>query len=456
MLSPTLRAPDHCNALIRRLHQCRQKGELLDCSIRVDTVDGYTKHIFVHQLLLHCCSNIMKAISCDTVKKAGLQEINLNLKSNDEVNCLEALINFMYTGLLETTNCEPVILKRLAMLYGIHEVLVLMQSFEQDALSLAHLSGTNLHTIISPTIISSPIVKEWMHHLMQNMRSAYDNILFPNNSILFHASIENDRNLGRRQHNFINEVAVTHITKATELWHKYLNMRHAPSNDIGEHKNEVIIPSSEREGWCRNKKYIERVPSGYMCTVCQKVYGRYNSVSYHVTIYHRNPPIRCDEEGCKFSTREARYIHFHKFYRHRVPLPENIDLGSRKCALCRHISKSPAMLEKHISRHLQYCTKTGQDYQCPQCGKQANSQQEMLDHMVMHTDQDESSFSCEQCRYRGQTERSLRQHILFKHTSDMFSRKFTCDHCLYASTDSVSLAAHYEKMHPEQQHLLNE
>lgn len=64
-----------------------------------------------------------------------------------------------------------------------------------------------------------------------------------------------------------------------------------------------------------------------MCTVCQKVYGRYNSVSYHVTIYHRNPPIRCDEEGCKFSTREARYIHFHKFYRHRIPLPENIDLG---------------------------------------------------------------------------------------------------------------------------------
>ncbi|VDK55281.1 unnamed protein product [Gongylonema pulchrum] len=64
-----------------------------------------------------------------------------------------------------------------------------------------------------------------------------------------------------------------------------------------------------------------------MCTVCHKIYGRYNSVSYHVTIYHRNPPIRCDEEGCQFSTREARYIHFHKFYRHRIPLPESIDLG---------------------------------------------------------------------------------------------------------------------------------
>lgn len=64
-----------------------------------------------------------------------------------------------------------------------------------------------------------------------------------------------------------------------------------------------------------------------MCTVCHKVYGRYNSVSYHVTIYHRNSPIKCDEKGCPFRTREARYIHFHKYYRHHIPLPDNIDLG---------------------------------------------------------------------------------------------------------------------------------
>ncbi|KAL3993584.1 C2H2-type zinc-finger domain family protein [Acanthocheilonema viteae] len=335
------------------------------------------------------------------------------------------------------------------MLYEIHEVLNLIQSVNQDTLSLKY--SSDLHT---PTITSSATMKEWIDHVMQNMRSAFSNILFPNSGIVFHASTGNERNPRRRQHpldsspwlqSFIDEATVTCTTKEMELQRK--PMIFTTSNDIGEHKNEVIVPSSDREGWCRNKKYIERVPSGYMCTVCQKVYGRYNSVSYHVTIYHRNPPIRCDEEGCKFSTREARYIHFHKFYRHRVPLPENIDLGSRKCVLCRHISKSPAMLEKHINRHLQYCTKTGQDYQCPQCEKQASSQQEMLDHMVTHVEQEEPGFQCEHCRYRGQTERSLRQHVLFKHTSDMFSRKFTCSQCAYASTDSISLVAHYEKMH---------
>ncbi|VDM60656.1 unnamed protein product [Angiostrongylus costaricensis] len=132
--------------------------------------------------------------------------------------------------------------------------------------------------------------------------------------------------------------------------------------------NEKIIPNDDKEGWCRNKKYIEKVEGGFMCTVCRKIYGRYNSVSYHVTIYHRNPPIRCDEAGCQFSTREARYIHFHKYYRHHIPLPDSIDLGSRKCPFCRHVSKSPAMLEKHIARHVP--EKKGrmiESYSCDQC-----------------------------------------------------------------------------------------
>lgn len=89
----------------------------------------------------------------------------------------------------------------------------------------------------------------------------------------------------------------------------------------------MLVPSNDKEGWCRNKKYIQIVKKGYRCTVCNKIYGRYNSVSYHVTIYHRNPPIRCKENGCQFTTREARYIHFHKYYRHQIPLPESIDLS---------------------------------------------------------------------------------------------------------------------------------
>ncbi|WKX94162.1 hypothetical protein Q1695_011433 [Nippostrongylus brasiliensis] len=123
------------------------------------------------------------------------------------------------------------------------------------------------------------------------------------------------------------------------------------SDEPFDNLGDVIIPSTDKEGWCRNKKYIEKTEGGFMCMVCKKVYGRYNSVSYHVTIYHRNPPIKCDLPGCQFTTREARYIHFHKYYRHGIALPQSIDQGSRRCPHCRHVSKSPAMLEKHIRRH---------------------------------------------------------------------------------------------------------
>ncbi|VDK76812.1 unnamed protein product [Onchocerca ochengi] len=178
-----------------------------------------------------------------------------------------------------------------------------------------------------------------------------------------------------------------------------------------ERYNEVILPSNDKEGWCRNKKYIEQVADGYMCTVCQKVYGRYNSVSYHVTIYHRNSPIKCDEKGCPFRTREARYIHFHKYYRHHIPLPDNIDLGSRKCPFCRHVSKSPAMLEKHIRRHVQ------------DVDRAASAADEISQIHSQQYSKTISNVHCSKCSYRGRTSNDLERHQLFVHSNETFRRK---------------------------------
>ncbi|CAI4229222.1 unnamed protein product [Auanema sp. JU1783] len=174
---------------------------------------------------------------------------------------------------------------------------------------------------------------------------------------------------------------------------------------------EKIVPNDDKEGWCRNKKYIEKVDKGFMCTVCRKVYGRYNSVSYHVTIYHRNPPIKCEEPGCQFSTREARYIHFHKYYRHQIPLPDTIDLGSRKCPFCRHVSKSPAMLEKHIARH------------------EAERK-------------DQSNHNCDQCLFRGKTAQMLHRHKQFSHSGDVYSPSYPCSFCSFITTSESALLVH--------------
>ncbi|CAD5216001.1 unnamed protein product [Bursaphelenchus xylophilus] len=200
-----------------------------------------------------------------------------------------------------------------------------------------------------------------------------------------------------------------------------------PSSSPTDNLNDILVPSNEKEGWCRNKKYIQTVQKGYRCTVCNKVYGRYNSVSYHVTIYHRNPPIKCEEQGCQFTTREARYIHFHKYYRHGVPLPESIDLASRKCPFfsCKHVSKSPAMLDKHINRHVADCTKDGHSYNCPKCNYSTTEQREMFSHLRAHqlgTEIPEMGgpikgvkLECDQCNFKATTESGLEKHKSSKH-----------------------------------------
>ncbi|VDD91659.1 unnamed protein product [Enterobius vermicularis] len=222
-----------------------------------------------------------------------------------------------------------------------------------------------------------------------------------------------------------------------------------PSEGDFSKTNDIIVPSSDREGWCRNKKYIEQVKNGFMCTVCKKIYGRYNSVSYHVTIYHRNPPIKCDIDGCQFSTREARYIHFHKFYRHHIPLPNTIDLGCRKCPYCTHVSKSPAMLEKHISRHLTEGNRGISPVLHPQCDKETSEENNLLDHLLEQQHQQDNNipgFSCPHCSYRSQSETSLRQHLLFKHSDDTFERKLSCEVCQYVCAES-KMQTHYKERH---------
>uniref|UniRef100_A0A1I7UR45 BTB domain-containing protein n=1 Tax=Caenorhabditis tropicalis TaxID=1561998 RepID=A0A1I7UR45_9PELO len=206
---------------------------------------------------------------------------------------------------------------------------------------------------------------------------------------------------------------------------------------------EKIVPNDDKEGWCRNKKYIEKVDGGFMCTVCRKIYGRYNSVSYHVTIYHRNPPIKCEENGCNFSTREARYIHFHKYYRHHIPLPENIDLGSRKCPFCRHVSKSPAMLEKHIARH-------ETDGASPGALKRAQSKKKLLPSSSSSSSISEVSTSlfpsstpppirCSLCPFSTNSTDLLFIHLAMQHTRELAqSQSAGTDSSSETSTTSAS------------------
>ncbi|PAV71709.1 hypothetical protein WR25_27072 [Diploscapter pachys] len=242
-------------------------------------------------------------------------------------------MDFLSTGILDMQSCSKQALKNVADIYQIRPLQEALQPELQD--------------------LPRPQPQKPVMSLLQNLNPQLPIMPFSIAPLLFNPQYLQILAQQITQMNLLNtpenNEAVCKMKRDKEM-KKSTSLDcddSAPFDNMGD----VIIPSNDKEGWCRNKKYIEKTENGFMCTVCRKIYGRYNSVSYHVTIYHRNPPIRCDLPGCQFTTREARYIHFHKYYRHGVPLPQSIDQGTRRCPHCRHVSKSPAMLEKHIKRH---------------------------------------------------------------------------------------------------------
>ncbi|KAK6737057.1 hypothetical protein RB195_019638 [Necator americanus] len=279
----------------------------------------------------------------NVIKLQETRFLRLHLNSANAELAFSKLMAYINTGDFELAGCTA---EQMLSVANECQILTLRDRFRESVPApqprpVTHMSPVPIPPHLpSPVPIFSPVPNPFLLMDLQSQLQAA-NLLQIFMSQLQPAQPTNDlldekTSKKRRAQNDVREIKKAHSLDSDE-----------PFDNLGD----VIIPSTDKEGWCRNKKYIEKTETGFMCIVCKKIYGRYNSVSYHVTIYHRNPPIKCDLPGCQFTTREARYIHFHKYYRHGIALPQSIDQGSRRCPHCRHVSKSPAMLEKHIKRH---------------------------------------------------------------------------------------------------------
>ncbi|KAH7716859.1 Protein F10B5.3 [Aphelenchoides avenae] len=282
---------------------------------------------------------VQQAATAGATPYGFLLRLDLSMVRN-ALASLRAFLTCLYTGQLDISaeSAEGLILlARLCELPSLEA-----QVRAQISALYANLFASVLSTPSQSALFSSPTQKTGDHQAHFAGFDAFSAALTPPESVREESERSRTSSVSSSSSSAISvEASSPHLSHTQEI---NPNVKHT----------DVMVPSFEKEGWCRNKKYIETLPGkGYRCTVCQKTYGRYNSVSYHVTIYHRQPPIKCDEPGCGFTTREARYIHFHKFYKHGHALPDSIDIGTRRCRFpsCSHVSKSPAMLEKHIARH---------------------------------------------------------------------------------------------------------
>uniref|UniRef100_A0A158R4M7 BTB domain-containing protein n=1 Tax=Syphacia muris TaxID=451379 RepID=A0A158R4M7_9BILA len=466
----TLKKTEYDSLLRTKLEEQRKNEELIDCIIHAKSSDTATKTFKVHRIILAAGSQYFKALFEDK-KMEAISEIDLNICAENAICCFGSLLNFLYTGCLHMSECTPLQMIKIAKLYEVGDVIEMLLPYIQE---LPSINSNFLPVLFSSFLIPSQTAtlelllktseqKNNMNYLNDKLMDfqsemarlsqpflesqIYNNSSMPQN--LLPSTKQPDSELLQRhtkrrrraesQDNEINEKTMN-LSACDET--------QANSADSFSPMSDIIVPSNDREGWCRNKKYIEQVENGFMCTVCKKIYGRYNSVSYHVTIYHRNPPIKCDIEGCDFSTREARYIHFHKYYRHHIDLPNTIDLGCRKCSYCTHVSKSPAMLQKHIAKHLSEVGKATVHYAENDGETLENTEAQEVFKEKQQFEKNVASYPCHCCNYRGQSETLLKQHLLFKHSQDTFERKLSCKLCQYVCAES-KMHIHYKDRHPD-------
>ncbi|KAK3586301.1 hypothetical protein CHS0354_002804 [Potamilus streckersoni] len=149
-------------------------------------------------------------------------------------------------------------------------------------------------------------------------------------------------------------------------------------------------------------------------------------------------PKVCDICGYKTKDPNFYYIHYHKYFRHGVPLPKGwkpftCDICGKECFtkfqlrdhklvhfeetpfVCEHCGsgfKSRTSLNSHVfHRH-----SSVRSHQCNQCPKTFKTRTQLLVHFRTHSG--EKPFHCPQCHYKSTTRGNMRLHLTNRHKFD--------------------------------------
>ena len=156
----------------------------------------------------------------------------------------------------------------------------------------------------------------------------------------------------------------------------------------------------------------------------------------HISVLKKNlSPKVCDVCGYKAKDANIYYIHFHKYFRHGVPLPQG--WKPFKCDFCgkefftkfqlkdhklTHFEETPFVCEHCgngfktrtcLNSHVFHKHSTVKRHKCPECVKTFKTHTQMIVHTRTHSG--EKPFGCPHCIYRSTTRGNLRLHLANRH-----------------------------------------
>ncbi|XP_070200820.1 uncharacterized protein [Littorina saxatilis] len=143
----------------------------------------------------------------------------------------------------------------------------------------------------------------------------------------------------------------------------------------------------------------------------------------------------CDMCGYRSRDNTTYYLHYHKYFKHGIPLPKG--WTAYTCDLCGKELYTKFQLKDHKRTHAE---KT--PFVCELCGAGFQSRSNLHSH-VLHRHKEEKKHSCNGCDRTFKTRTQLAVHER-THTG---VRPFSCPQCTYRSTTRGNMRLHLVNRH---------
>ncbi|XP_069132364.1 uncharacterized protein [Argopecten irradians] len=204
-------------------------------------------------------------------------------------------------------------------------------------------------------------------------------------------------------------------------------------------KSAELIPESERQFKCKlcGNEFV--FPKRSITHLINTHEISPDDVLSYITIrkFEKSPRV-CDI--CGYETKEPNfyYIHYHKYFRHGIPLPKGwkpftCDICGKECFTkfqlkdhkLIHREQTPFICEKcgqgfksrtSLNSHVFHRHNSVRKHDCPSCEKSFKTKTQLMVHHRVHTG--EKPFHCPDCEYKSTTRGNMRLHLTNKHKYD--------------------------------------